>query len=413
MSLGSITHLQYYFARTGLLDGKGGQLARSNKKGESGTSKPKLSVTSPTQLGGELSESPIDDAIPSEWGDDEMMLPPTVSTYSVPTYYIPPPPDMESLRNDLQDALDKARQVLSTSEQQLAAHIRATKAANESSLDQTPSSETASSPSNVPPGWYEIEGMNILDVVTLAIRAARIYYTSHERPDRLALIKSDRKLREELFAVLEVLKRWASRNFVGGMRDEERAAVSGWIANVAAVLDEERRLEAVEKHKRASWVWTNGDWEGREREREESFIRCLETTGNPLPSWTPPDETDGTELPTDFLRRLGDGRDLVRFHNEAVSLSRRRFGEIKSYHQDVGKPYRKAENLRYWVKAAEIRWEIPLDVDVMGVVNGHSEAAWRKFDAALMDWCRGVREELTADWREDTKTHSLDGVPPI
>jgi hypothetical protein len=26
MSLGSITHLQYYFARTGLLDGKGGQM---------------------------------------------------------------------------------------------------------------------------------------------------------------------------------------------------------------------------------------------------------------------------------------------------------------------------------------------------------------------------------------------------
>ena len=28
MSLGSIAHMQYYFARTGLLDGKGAQLAK-------------------------------------------------------------------------------------------------------------------------------------------------------------------------------------------------------------------------------------------------------------------------------------------------------------------------------------------------------------------------------------------------
>jgi hypothetical protein len=31
LSLGSIAHLQYYFARTGLLDGKGGQLARKRQ----------------------------------------------------------------------------------------------------------------------------------------------------------------------------------------------------------------------------------------------------------------------------------------------------------------------------------------------------------------------------------------------
>ena len=32
MSLGSIAHMQYYFARTGLLDGKGGQLAKNDGK---------------------------------------------------------------------------------------------------------------------------------------------------------------------------------------------------------------------------------------------------------------------------------------------------------------------------------------------------------------------------------------------
>ena len=36
LSLGSIAHLQYYFARTGLLDGKGGRLAKK-KDGNRGT----------------------------------------------------------------------------------------------------------------------------------------------------------------------------------------------------------------------------------------------------------------------------------------------------------------------------------------------------------------------------------------
>ena len=40
MSLGSIAHMQYYFARTGLLDGKGAQLAKGDmkKRGSTGDS---------------------------------------------------------------------------------------------------------------------------------------------------------------------------------------------------------------------------------------------------------------------------------------------------------------------------------------------------------------------------------------
>jgi hypothetical protein len=37
MSLGSIAHMQYYFARTGLLDGKGGQLAKGDMKKKNNT----------------------------------------------------------------------------------------------------------------------------------------------------------------------------------------------------------------------------------------------------------------------------------------------------------------------------------------------------------------------------------------
>lgn len=78
--------------------------------------------------------------------------------------------------------------------------------------------------------------------------------------------------------------------------------------------------------------------------------------------------------------------------------SRRHFEEIKQYHTDTAKPYRCADNLRYWVKAAELRWDIKLEVDVLGIVQGQDLAVWRKFDAAVLRWCQGVREEITSEW---------------
>ena len=58
MCLGSIAHLQYYFARTGLLDGKGGQMAKKNANGEYEIPKLSLSdadaVDSPIEEEGQL-----------------------------------------------------------------------------------------------------------------------------------------------------------------------------------------------------------------------------------------------------------------------------------------------------------------------------------------------------------------------
>jgi hypothetical protein len=39
-----------------------------------------------------------------------------------------------------------------------------------------------------------------------------------------------------------------------------------------------------------------------------------------------------------------------------------------------------------------------MEVDVMGVVHGEDAGAWKKFDAALLQWCQGVREEITLEW---------------
>ncbi|KAL1970154.1 hypothetical protein VTN77DRAFT_6559 [Rasamsonia byssochlamydoides] len=431
MCLGSIAHLQYYFARTGLLDGKGGRGMRPGKKGQKEV--PKVMLTPEDeqdgqqgpQFGENLVDSPDEEFADSDDGavfddDDEVMLPPTVSTYSVKPHNVPPPPDLQALRKDLVEALDKAslsvqasandaqaRRNSKSSQTTLAPPPEGTPAASASGQDPSANSTTK------PMGWYEVQGMQILDVVTLAIRAARIYYTAHERPDRLHSIKSENTLREELFAVLDVLKGWAQRNFAGGLRNDERAAILDWMSGVLMILDEERRLEELEAQERAGWTWMHGDWTGREREREELFLQTLmKGAGPPLPPWTPPD--DGP-LPTPMLERLRDGRDLVRMHNQAVRKSRRFFGEIKRFHEDIAKPYRRAENIRYWKKAAELRWETKLEMDVMGVVYGTSDDAWRQFDAALLAWCKGVREEMTRDWRDDPKAsaaHDSASVTP-
>lgn len=405
LSLGSIAHLQYYFARTGLLDGKGGN-AREYQKKKRPENVPRLLLTPNARfIEDDLSESPteeiLDPAVLDE--NDEMMLPPTVSTYSIKTHYIPPPPDLVTLRKDLLDAVEKAEKSIELAESQKEPTPDMKPPRISLSPDDSPEAED--SPRGQAPGpntqsWDEIQGMHILDVVTLAIRAAKIYYTAHSRPERLAAIKSEREIRQALFNVLEVLKRWASRNFAGGLRQEERASIMGWMSDVRATLAHEGMLEEDEAKEREGWIWADGDWTGKEREREESFLHSLMGPTARLPAWG---ATEDTTLPTPFLEQLRDGRDLVRMHNYAVKKSKRPFCEITAFHEDVAKPYRRAENLRYWVKAAEIRWETKLELDVMGVVHGSTDEAWKQFDAALLTWCKAVREELMRDWKTTTE----------
>ena len=128
MSLGSIAHLQYYFARTGLLDGKGAQLARKNLQiklpaslsRSASLGLPDMSTDlaiSPSSSSYDASETTATES-PSELGDDAQwdrelaMLPPTVSTYNQRPAYVPPPPDVTSLRRELTEALEDALKVL-------------------------------------------------------------------------------------------------------------------------------------------------------------------------------------------------------------------------------------------------------------------------------------------------------------
>jgi len=310
--------------------------------------------------------------VDSVWEDDLPVLPPTVSTYNHRQAHVQPPPNLTMLRRELTEALEDALKVLKESDK----------------------------PDQDAQGWYEIQGLHLLDITTLAIRAAKNYYTAHSQSQKLHSIKSEKEIRQELYQVLDVLKRMAARNFAGGLRKSEKVAILSWIVGISELIQTEIDQEKREIEQQQKWSWRSGDWTGREREREHAFIKCFIDAPSELPDWTDLPQEDSPNSTT-FLRYFQDGLRLVQLHNTIVRKSKRRFEEIKTYHTDTTKPYRCADNLRYWVKAAELRWDIQLKLDVMPLVQGTSASAWLQFDNALMQWCKGVREEVSAELLHD------------
>ncbi|KAJ1331115.1 hypothetical protein MN608_04573 [Microdochium nivale] len=408
LSLGSINHLQYYFARTGLLDGKGGQFARKknpratldlsdldpstylpSKSRSSNSDSADLAFESSAEatthaFDGAMVESPTEDHDGFYYDEyeapDPEIPPPTTSTYIHRDRSVSRPPTIDVLKLRLNKALDTAMISLDKSMAE---------------PNDTPPRADVPSPSNAQ-GWFELQGMQVLDVMTLAIRAAKMYYTLHEYPDRLDAIKSERAIRTDLLGVMEVLKHMATRDFAGGIRDEEDKTMRSWIESIRVMVQKDEAMEKAERAERARWGWIDGDWTGKEVEREIAFLRSMDNEGEPFPSWTPISEAD--EVPTPFLASFQDGLRLVKLHNAAVKKSPRRFGAIPSFHTDTQKPYRRAENMRFWIKAAELRFEIMLKVDVMGVVYNSNRQVWVDFEAAIWKWCKAVREEITTEW---------------
>ena len=118
-------------------------------------------------------------------------------------------------------------------------------------------------------------------------------------------------------------------------------------------------------------------------------------------------------MPSEFVRALQDGQRLVKLHNALLGRSKRKFHDIKTWHTDVAKPYRMAENLRFWIKAAELRWDVVLVVPVSDVVNAKGAEAWRKFDEAILRWCQAVRAELTEEWRQEAQSQDRKRPPEL
>ena len=446
MSLGTISHLQHYFARTGLLDGKGGQMYVGRPKKPSGSPDASFSALEPSgfflsspstvdpdsayssmrsspdvmplrgrrtvsdsSAGRSAAEGPYGGVFEDE--EDPVMLPPTVSTYRDRPKVVPRPPSLDDLRKDLRRSLVDVGKILRglVADEAEKADAEVPKDGEGQPLPGEASSPRSTrticdSPDASPTsqGWYELQGLNVLDSMTLAIRAAKMYYTAHEQPARLAAIRSERRLRQDLYGVLDILKRMAMRNFVGGVKPTERTVMLAWIDGVEDLLRQEETMETKEVEEWRSWAWTGGDWIGQEREREWRFLSSFGTKMEQLPSWTSPSDT--LELPTPFLKTLQSGLWLVCAHNEMVRKSRKPFGQITTFHTDTLKPYRCADNLRYWVKAAELRWDIILHLDVMGVVQSRSAEVWQQLDAEILRWCTKVRQDIIEDWAEKAST---------
>lgn len=364
---------------------------------------PVLSAQSGVSSLGDLLESPTDEDDEEDYYSDEEdehpdMLPPTTSTYNYREKPIARPPDLVELKADLQAALADAQKVLCDARTQQTTKASALSLKNKQSAeeDSIPLPPSPGSPAANLQGWYELQGMHILDIITLAIRAAKMYYTAHDQPVRLAGIKSERKIRSELLSVLEVLKRMATRGFLDGMRADEGEVIENWVSGIKCMLRQEEEQEREEHELRASWVWLKGGWEGQETQRELLFLQSMDPDAKTLPEWS--SASDASELPTPFLEDMRNGLRLVKLHNAIVRKSKRPFGVIPVFHTDTLKPYRCADNLRYWIKAAELRWEVVLKVDVSAVVNGNNSEAWVGFENAIFQWCTKVREEVTAEF---------------
>jgi hypothetical protein len=166
--------------------------------------------------------------------DDSIMLPPTTSTYNPQAKHIAPAPDPDVLRKRLRQSLG------ATKTQWEKAGV-------------------------IPEGdiyenFLEIQGSDLCEMGTSAIRAAKTYYYSTDIS--LLSTKDDKTLREEFLGVLDVLKRMAQRKFEGGVTAEERDAVLHWISGVERSLDEEEK--AIKELRRKGRDWLEGSWEGRE-----------------------------------------------------------------------------------------------------------------------------------------------------
>ena len=390
MCLGSIAALQYYFARTGLLEGKGAQMAKDLK-----LLKEAAANANGDDSGAEDGESTA-----------EMMEPPAVSTYRHKDLNTEPLPQTPVLRRQLREALDHAVKVLADCVYE--DKYKSGEMINTAMLSQEqvpkesyPTQDTFSQEVRVNKGtqpeqrWEEAQGLHILDVVTLSIRQARVYYITHDHPQALYAVQPERQIRSDLYYVLDILKRMAARDFRGGIRSDERSGILSWIQGIHHLVSEEEKQDAEEAARRHSWPWLDGNWDGREREREWLFLNSFDLDPDPLPEWKP-----AVSQPSEFLLALSKGLRLISLHNEMIRRSRRPFGTITTFYTDLAKPYRCAENLRYWAKAAELRWEIKLNFDALEVVHGESEQAWLLFDTAVQTWCKGVREELTQEWAD-------------
>ena len=102
----------------------------------------------------------------------------------------------------------------------------------------------------------------------------------------------------------------------------------------------------------------------------------------------------------EFWDTIRTGTKLCQIHNTLTQFSRRTFGLITRFHTDTTVRYRVTDNLRYFAKAAEIRWEIELDWDVEEIWRATSHGDFM-LNNQLSKWCNAVILEMIRIYHEE------------
>ena len=102
----------------------------------------------------------------------------------------------------------------------------------------------------------------------------------------------------------------------------------------------------------------------------------------------------------EFLETLRTGTRLCLIHNTLTHFSLRPFGLITRFHTDTSVQYRVTDNLRYFAKAAQIRWEIQIEWDVEEIWRATSEGD-EMLKRELAKWCRTVINEINKIYQEE------------
>lgn len=195
-----------------------------------------------------FSESPSETEMFDDFDFDEStMLPPTTSTYNPQTKSIALTLDPAILREQLGGALAVTKGAWMQSPVIL-----------EHNKD---GEEGEDQPIALPPGFNELQGTELVELATSAIRAAKAYYYTTDS-SLLLSTKDDKTLREKFLAILDVLKTMAQRKFEGGVKVAERDAVVRWIGSVEESLAAEEK--AILEMRKKGREWLEGDWEGRD-----------------------------------------------------------------------------------------------------------------------------------------------------
>jgi hypothetical protein len=237
-------------------------------------------------------------------------------------------------------------------------------------------------------------GMDIVEDATATIRLAQRYRTQIQHEDW----DDEKKLRRHAVDVLVVLRRIAERED-GQASDDEREIVRTWCRDVKT------RVERDDEVRRGIWEqaapWMDGKWDDEwgspysrllMTERYHLFLVQFDASEPRIP---PPSSSDDK-----FVAALRTGTKLCIIHNALTHFSLRPFGLISRFHTDTTVQYRVTDNLRYFAKAAEIRWEVQIEWDVEEIWRA-TPAGVDMFKRELGKWCESVIKEMGKIYHEE------------